>query len=61
MQMDNEINQNSIVRESLEKTYRLIYEQNDNKWQYYEKQDLKDEKEKRQINAVGLKNGAADM
>ena len=32
MQMDNEINQNSIVRESLEKTYRLIYEQNDNKW-----------------------------
>jgi hypothetical protein len=59
--MDNEINQNSIVRESLEKTYRLIYEQNDNKWQYYEKQDLKDEKEKRQINAVGLKNGAADM
>ena len=32
MQMDNEFNQNSEVRESLEKTYRLIYEQMDNKW-----------------------------
>jgi len=30
--MDNELNQNLEVRESLEKTYRLIYEQMDNKW-----------------------------
>jgi hypothetical protein len=32
MQMDNEIVNNSEIRESLEKTYRLIYEQIDNKW-----------------------------
>lgn len=58
--MDNEMLQNSEVRESLEKTYRLIYEQMDNKWQYFEKQDIPDEKEKRKLNAIGV-HGEADV
>ena len=54
--MDNELEKNKDVRESLEKTYRLIYEQIDNKWQYFEQGDVKDEMEKRKLNALGVKN-----
>lgn len=54
MQMSNEFKQNTEVREYLEKTYRLIYEQIDNKWQYYESKDIKDEQEKRKFNALGV-------
>ena len=43
MQIQNETKQNNEIREYLEKTYRLIYEQIDNKWQYYESKDVKDE------------------
>jgi hypothetical protein len=32
----------------------------DNKWQYFEKQDIPDEKEKRKLNAVGV-HGEADV
>jgi len=52
--MTNEFKQNNEVREYLEKTYRLIYEQIDNKWQYYESKDIKDEQEKRKFNALGV-------
>jgi hypothetical protein len=48
--MDNELVNNSEIRESLEKTYRLIYEQIDNKWQYVEKYAVDDEKEQRKLN-----------
>lgn len=33
----------------------MIYEQIDNKWQYYESKDIKDEQEKRKYNALGVK------
>ena len=58
MQMAHEKTLNAEVRESLEKTYRLIYEQMDNKWQYFEKQEIKDEKEKRRLNALGVASEA---
>lgn len=32
----------------------------DNKWQYFESQDIKDEKEKRKLNAIGV-NSEADI
>lgn len=32
MQMESEFMANKDIRESLEKTYRLIYDQIDNKW-----------------------------
>lgn len=54
MQMQNELKQNNEIREYLEKTYRLIYEQIDNKWQYFESKDVKDEQEKRKFNALGV-------
>ena len=38
----------------LEKSYRLIYEQIENQWQYYEPGDIKDEKDKRKLNQVGV-------
>lgn len=40
MQMDNESTINHSVRECLEKSYRLIYDQMDNKWQYYESTEV---------------------
>jgi hypothetical protein len=40
MQMDNELKVNQDVRECLEKSYRLIYEQLENKWQYFESADV---------------------
>ena len=49
LQMITEAKVNSGVREYLEKTYRLIYEQMDNKWQYYGNDDVADEKEKRRV------------
>ena len=54
MQIDNETKLNHNIIEQLEKTYRLIYDQMDNKWQYYESADVKDEKEKRKLLAVGV-------
>lgn len=54
MQMDIEQAANDDVRESLEKTYRLISEQMDNKWQYFNPGDIKDEKDKRKIAALGV-------
>lgn len=56
MQMANEFRQNNDIREYLEKTYRLIYEQIDNKWQYFESKDVKEEVEKRKFNALGVNN-----
>jgi hypothetical protein len=32
MQMDNEMQANKTIREALEKSYRLMYEQLENKW-----------------------------
>ena len=54
MQIDNELKCNNLVKESLEKTYRLIYDQIDNKWQYFDKSDIGPEKQKRELNAVGV-------
>ena len=49
MQMDTEFRVNNDIREILEKTYRLVYEQIDNSWQSYPQADVEDEKTKRQI------------
>ena len=54
MQMDIEFAANNDIREILEKTYRLIYEQIDNSWQQYPKADVEDEKTKRQIQNQGV-------
>ena len=56
MQTQNEFKINTNIREYLEKTYRLIYDQVDNKWQYYEGEDVADEKFKRQAQAKGTNN-----
>ena len=47
MQMESEFKANNEIREMLEKTYRLVYEQMDNQWQYYPAADVKDEVTKR--------------
>ena len=49
MQMDVEFRANNEIREILEKTYRMIYEQIDNQWQEFPKADIKDEQFKRQL------------
>lgn len=49
MQMDVEFKANNEIREILEKTYRMVYEQIDNNWQYYPKNDVEDETKKREI------------
>lgn len=54
--MEAEQKANDEIREYLEKTYRLIYEQMDNKWQYYPKEDGADEVEKRRIQNFGVKD-----
>ena len=51
--MENEVRANNEIRESLEKAYRLIYDQIDNKWQY-ESTDIKDEREKRRLATLGV-------
>jgi len=56
MQMDNEFSANNEVREMLEKTYQLIYEQIDNNWQYYQKEDVGDEVLKRKIKKMGVES-----
>ena len=55
--MSNEFKINNDIREMLEKTYRLIYEQIDNQWQYYPASDVQDEVKKRQI----IKQGATSV
>ena len=40
MQMQIEFKANTDIREILEKTYRLVYEQIDNNWQEYPKADV---------------------
>lgn len=40
----------------MEKTYRLLYAQIDNQWQYYEPNLQPDEIEKRRLNSEGIKN-----
>ena len=52
--MENEVRANNEIRESLEEAYRLIYDQIDNKWQYYESTDIKDEREKRRLATLGV-------
>ena len=47
--MDIEFRANNDIREILEKTYRMIYEQIDNTWQEYPKADIKEEKFKRKV------------
>lgn len=54
--MDIEFKVNQEIREYLEKTYEIIYQQIDNEWQYYPKADVKDEITKRQISKFGVKN-----
>ena len=54
MQMDNEFKTNSELREMLEKTYRLIYDQIENTWQYYPKADVPEEIEKRRLLREGV-------
>lgn len=49
MQMDVEFRANNEIREILEKTYRMVYEQIENTWQYYPKNDVGDEHKKREI------------
>ena len=56
MQMDIEFKVNQEIREYLEKSYEIIYEQIDNEWQYYPTADVKDEIEKRKISKFGVKN-----
>jgi hypothetical protein len=53
LQMDTEFKVNNQVREYLEKSYRLIYDQLDNKQQYYENDNIDEEKEKREAYAKG--------
>lgn len=48
MQMENEFRENNSVREYLEKTYRLLHEQMENKWQYTKPEKIDDEVEKRE-------------
>lgn len=55
MQMDNEFKANNEIREMLEKTYRMVYEQIDNIWQPFPANDVEDEVTKRKI----MKNGAS--
>ena len=52
--MDIEFKANTDVREILEKTYRLVYEQIDNNWQEYPKADVQDEVTKRDIQNHGV-------
>ena len=52
MQMETELTFNNDIRESLEKTYRLVYEQIDNKWQYFEKPN--EQLEARKLNEIGV-------
>ena len=56
MQMQNEFTVNNEVREFLEKTYRLIYEQIGNQWQYFPKADVADEVDKRKVLKKGVQN-----
>ena len=59
MQMDIEFKANNDIREILEKTYRLIYEQIDNNWQEFPKADIADEKYKREMQTMGVGGGDA--
>lgn len=59
MQMDIEFRANNDIREILEKTYRMIYEQIDNQWQEYPKADIAEEKIKREIASHGVGGDAA--
>ena len=34
----------------------MLYEQGENKWQYYEPGEIQDEKDKRKLNSLGVKN-----
>jgi len=54
MQMQVEFRANNEIREYLEKTYRLVYEQIDNKWQYFPKNDIPHETERRKVHAKGI-------
>ena len=52
--MENEFKVNNEIREMLEKTYRLIYDQIENQWQYFPPQDVKGEVEKRKLLKEGV-------
>ena len=56
MQMQNEFTVNNEIREFLEKTYRLIYDQIENQWQYFPKADVGAELDKRKILKKGVQN-----
>ena len=53
MQMSVEFRSNNDIREILEKTYRMVYDQIENTWQYYPQADVQDEKSKRDIQVNG--------
>lgn len=61
LQMDVEFKANNEIREILEKTYRMVYEQIDNNWQYYPKNDVKDEHKKREIQSKGVGGNEAKI
>ena len=52
--MDIEFRANNDIREILEKTYRLVYEQINNSFQQYPKADVEDEVTKRNIQTKGV-------
>ena len=54
--MENEFKVNNEIREMLEKTYRLIYDQIEIQWQYFPPQDVKGEVEKRKLLKEGVQN-----
>jgi len=56
--MDTEFKVNNGIREYLEKSYRMIYDQLDNKHQYYGAEDVEEEKERREVYAKGATDEA---
>lgn len=59
--MENEFKANNEIREYLEKSYEIIYQQIDNEWQYYPKKDVQDEITKRQIAKFGVKSDEDEL
>ena len=54
MQVNQELLANNNLRESLEKSYRLIYEQLEGKFQTCEQVEIKDEVDKQRIASLGV-------
>ena len=61
MQMDIEYRVNNTIREALEKTYRLVYEQMENAWQPFPKGDAEEERKRRELQHAGGQVDAAAL